>query len=596
MKQFFKFMLASLVGMVLAITILFSSFFIIISIVAASSDKEVKVKDNSVLRITLSQEIQDHAKEDPFENFDFNTFEVNQPLGLDAILENIEKAKTDEKIEGIVLEVSGLQAGMGTIMEIRNKLQEFSDETDKWIYAYSETYTQYAYYLATTADEVHLYPEGGMEVKGLYTEIAMMKGMFDKMGIDMQVFRGPDNKYKSFAETFMYEEISAENREQIQRFIDVIWDDWKVSIGEARGMSVDKLDMLADSVVIRNPKDAVEQGLVDKLSYKDEFEAMIRAKLELEEDKDIEYVSLGKYNKVPKKKGEDEPKSWKVKDKVGVIFAAGGIVSGRGEPGQMGSATIVEAVEAAEKDSTIKAVVLRVNSGGGSALASDVMWRSLEKLKESKPLIVSMGDVAASGGYYISCGGDKIFADANTITGSIGVIGLIPNAGELLKDKMGLNFSTVRTNENANFLSVVRPATGMERTVINESITDVYETFLNRVAEGRGMTTDEVDSIARGRVWVGPDAKEIGLVDELGGLEDAIAAAAEVAELENYKIKTFPEEEDPFEALIKELSGDAKIYLAKELLGDEYIYYKHLNKFKDMQGIQLIMPYEVIIH
>jgi protease-4 len=595
MKGFLKYLLASFLGVFAAIIFMGLFFMVIFSAIASFSDKEPSIKENSILHLTLSQQIVDHAEDNPFENFDFNTFQVKNQIGLDKLLKTLDKAAIDDNIRGIFLDLSGLQAGNSTIMEVRKGIEQFK-ESGKFIYAYSEGYSQYAYYLASLADEVHLYPEGQMDLKGLYMEVAMLKGMLDKIGVEAQVFRGPDNKYKSAAESLMYEKMSAENREQLQRLLDVMWEDWLNTVSSNRSISVADLEMYADSIVIRNADDALTKGLVDKLSFRDEVIQKLMAEVEVEDKDDLELVTYGKYQGVPRPKVEGETKSYKIKDKVGVIYAAGAIVSGGGEQGQMGSATIVKAIEAAQEDTTVKAIVMRVNSGGGSALASDVMWRAVEKAKEEKPFVVSMGDVAASGGYYISCGADQIWADENTITGSIGVIGLIPNVQELMTEKMGINFDVIRTNDQSDFLSVMRPARDMETAVINESITEVYETFLGKVSEGRGLPVELVDSFARGRVWIGADAMERGLVDSLGGLNEAIEAAARLAELDEYKIRSFPEEKDPFQQIMEEFNAQVETYFGERIFGDEFIYVQKIKQLKDINGVQMRMPYEVIIH
>ena len=424
-------------------------------------------------------------------------------------------------------------------------------------------------------------------------EMAMLKNMLNKVGVEAQVFRGPDNKYKSAAEALMYDKMSPENREQMQRLLDVVWEDWLTTVSNSRNISVDQLEAFADSILIREPQDAVKYGLVDKLSFRDEVMELLMAAVEVEKKDDLNMVSLAKYSKVPRVEVEGEEKPYKIKNKIGVIYASGNIVSGSGEQGQMGSASIVKAIEAAEKDTTVKAIVMRVNSGGGSALASDVMWRAAQKAKETKPFVVSMGDVAASGGYYISCGADMIFADENTITGSIGVIGIIPNMQELMTEKVGINFDVVRTNEQSDFLSVMRPARENESDIINESITRVYDTFISKVSEGRGIEAALVDSFARGRVWIGRDALERNLVDSLGGLDDAISAAAKLASLDNYKLRVFPKDKDPFQALMEGFNAQA--YFGTKMFGDDFVYVEKIKSLREIQGIQMRLPYEMII-
>ncbi|HAS36136.1 MAG TPA: signal peptide peptidase SppA [Flavobacteriales bacterium] len=594
MKGFLKSFFASFLGVFAALIFMGLFIMVIVSAIGSLSDDKPEIKENSILQIRLAKEIVDHAVDNPFENFDFQSFDMKSQIGLDDVLSSLDNASVDPKIKGIFLDISGLNAGMATIMEVRKAIDAFK-ESGKFIYAYSEGYSQFGYYLASAADEVHLYPEGEMDLKGLYMEMAMLKNMLNKVGVEAQVFRGPDNKYKSAAEALMYDKMSPENREQMQRLLDVVWEDWLTTVSNSRNISVDQLEAFADSILIREPQDAVKYGLVDKLSFRDEVMELLMAAVEVEKKDDLNMVSLAKYSKVPRVEVEGEEKPYKIKNKIGVIYASGNIVSGSGEQGQMGSASIVKAIEAAEKDTTVKAIVMRVNSGGGSALASDVMWRAAQKAKETKPFVVSMGDVAASGGYYISCGADMIFADENTITGSIGVIGIIPNMQELMTEKVGINFDVVRTNEQSDFLSVMRPARENESDIINESITRVYDTFISKVSEGRGIEAALVDSFARGRVWIGRDALERNLVDSLGGLDDAISAAAKLASLDNYKLRVFPKDKDPFQALMEGFNAQAHAYFGTKMFGDDFVYVEKIKSLREIQGIQMRLPYEMII-
>ncbi len=410
--------------------------------------------------------------------------------------------------------------------------------------AYSEYYSHYTYYIATAADEIFLYPEGEMDFKGLRTELMFFKGALEKMEVVPQIIRGSNNKFKSAMEPFMYDKMSDANREQIMKYLNSMWGHMLTGISESRDISVDQLNLLADSMKIQSTADAIAYKLIDKAMYKDEILAELRSKLDIGADDDIETANLEDYMDV-----EDPDQKLKealgkdTGDKVAIVYATGSIEGGNGDNETIGSERISRAIRKARLDSTIKAVVLRVNSPGGSALASDVMWREMILCKEKKPVVVSMGDVAASGGYYIACPADKIFANPTTITGSIGVFGLMPYAGDFFENKLGITTDRAMTNDHADMGSPFRMLSDYEFNTIQKGVDKIYDQFTSKVAEGRGMTQAEVDDIGQGRVWTGIDAKEVGLVDELGGLSAAIAYAAETAELDDYDVTTFPKKE-----------------------------------------------------
>jgi len=599
MKQFFKYVFASVFGVVIGGLVLFGLMFVILigaasALESLSNDKEVKVEDNAILRFKFNGEIVDRATQDPFAELDFGPFQGTKQTGLNDVLKALDQAKDDERIEGIYMNISSVPAGIGSIEEIRNALVDFKT-SGKWIVAYSEVYSQGAYYLATTADEIYLYPQGGMDFKGLATKIMFFKKALEKLDIDVQIIRGPDNKYKSAVEPFMYDKMSEANKEQLTALLHSAWGHMSANIAQSRGITVGELMVIADSLKAQDPKDAVSLGLIDATKHEDEVMDILMEKVGEDERDDLEFISLGKYAKAKVKKKEGETPAYKIKDKVAVVYAQGSINSGKGEEGTIGSVTTAAAIRKAREDSAVKAIVLRVNSPGGSALASDVIWRETVLAKAEKPFVVSMGDLAASGGYYISAYGDKIFAEPTTITGSIGVFGMIPNAKKLLNDRMGLTFDEVKTNENAIGISIDEPMSDYQNKVIQESVVMVYDTFLTRVAKGRSMSVKEVDAIAQGRVWTGLEAKEIGLVDEIGGLHDAIAYAAEQAELEEYKLKELPEQKDPFEELMKELSGQAHVTYMKYTLGDAYPYVMQLKEITSHDGIQARMPFHLNI-
>ena len=584
MKQFLKFTLAAAVGLVLGVF----SIIIIFSILAASGDsKEVQLDEPHVLRIELNGEIQDRVEEMAFDLSEITGQDVNI-LGLNDILANIKKAKTDENIKGIYIEIGMISAGFATREEIRNALLDFK-ESGKFITTYSEIYTQGSYYLASVADYICMYPEGGMELRGLNSTIPFFTNALKKMGIEPQVIR--HGKFKSAVEPFMLTEMSDENREQIETYMGSIWEHFLKNVASDRELTIDRLNEIADNLEIQNTEDAVRLGLVDSLFYRDQFQNHLANLMEQENYDDINFVSLKKYNKVKNENARDKFK----KEKVAVIYAQGEIQSGEGSETVIGSERISKAIRKARKDEKVKAIVLRVNSPGGSALASDVIWREMKLANEEKPVVVSMGDVAASGGYYIACASDKIYASPNTITGSIGVFGIMPNIEELMTDKIGITFDNVKTNKFADLGSVNRPLTQEEYDIIQKGVVDVYNTFTSKVAEGRDMSQENVDDIGQGRVWSGTNAMDINLIDEYGGLEAAVAGAAELAELEDYRIYELPEQKDPFQELLEQLEEDMQTSWIKYQLGDQYKYYKTIQDIKHLKGVQARMPYQFVI-
>ena len=584
MKQFLKFTLAAAVGLMLGVF----SIIIIFSILAASGDsKEVQLDKPHVLRLELNGEIQDRVEEMPFDLSEITGQDVNI-LGLNDILANIKKAKTDENIKGIYIEIGMISAGFATREEIRNALLDFK-ESGKFITTYSEIYTQGSYYLASVADYICMYPEGGMELRGLNSTIPFFTNALKKMGIEPQVIR--HGKFKSAVEPFMLTEMSDENREQIETYMGSIWEHFLKNVASDRELTRDRLNEIAENLEIQTTEDAVRLGLVDSLFYRDQFQNHLANLMEQENYDDINFVSLKKYNKVKNENARDKFK----KEKVAVIYAQGEIQSGEGSETVIGSERISKAIRKARKDEKVKAIVLRVNSPGGSALASDVIWREMKLANEEKPVVVSMGDVAASGGYYIACASDKIYASPNTITGSIGVFGIMPNIEELMTDKIGITFDNVKTNKFADLGSVNRPLTQEEYDIIQKGVVDVYNTFTSKVAEGRDMSQENVDDIGQGRVWSGTNAMDINLIDEYGGLEAAVAGAAELAELEDYRIYELPEQKDPFQELLEQLEEDMQTSWIKYQLGDQYKYYKTIQDIKHLKGVQARMPYQFVI-
>ncbi len=555
-------------------------FFVLIAIISATvssaGNEEVKVSEGSILHISFNQAIKERSSNNPFESLNLGKLRAKQQPGLNDILGEIKNAKTDENIKGIYLDVQSIAAGIATTEEIRNALLDFK-KSGKFIYAYAEEYTQGAYYLASVSDKIYLNPQGALTLNGLSSQLTFFKGALDKLEIEPEVIR--HGKYKSAIEPFIRANMSEENRTQIAGFIDPIWNHMATNIAASRKLKKEEIYLIADSLKARNANTALELKLVDQLAYYDQFVEDINVKCGKKKSDELQLISISKYKNAVKSSGF-------AKDKIAVIYANGEIQSGEGDDNTIGSETLAEAIAQARKDEKVKAIVLRVNSPGGSALASDIIWREVILAKKSKPVVVSMGDVAASGGYYISCAADKIFAEPNTITGSIGVFGLMFNAGNMFKNKLGITFDTYKTSNYTDLGTMSRPLTPGERLIMQNSVDEVYNTFTSRVAEGRKMKQADVDSIGQGRVWSGVDAKRIGLVDELGGVEDAIKAAASLAKLKEFRIKSLPEQEEPFQMLMSDLSSEAKTWYMENKLGVGYEYYKAANDLVKVQGIQ----------
>ena len=587
MKEFIKFMFASFLGTLLTVIILMVIMFGMIAGIASMAEKkEVKLKANTVLKINWDTPIYDRSPENPFEQFDFATMQPNRPLGLNVILKNIEKAANDPDIDGIFLNMEDVQAGISTLDEIRNKLLEFK-KSGKFIISYANGYDQGAYYLASLSDEIYMNPDGMILFKGLNAQLVFLKKLLDKLDIDVQVIRGPDNKYKSAVEPLIYEKMSNANREQMEALLNSIWGKLILDISKSRGISIEDLNKAADNLDLVSAEKAVELKFIDGLMYEDEILEKLKQKTGITSDSKLRSVTFGKYTNVERKK-----KKKSTRDRIAVVYAQGDIIQGKSQPNSIGSETMARALRKARKDEKVKAIVFRVNSPGGDALASEIIRREVVLAKKEKPVIISMGDVAASGGYWISASADYIFAEPTTITGSIGVFGIIPNFQGLFNDKLGITFDNVMTNKNADFIDVMKPLNEYQYKKIDQEITRIYNKFVNLVASSRNLGAEYVDGIARGRVWSGADALKLGLVDKMGGLEDAIAYAAEKAELgENYRIREYPVRKPFYQQLIEELQGDVKARFIGNELGEYKTYYDQIQSLKRMQGIQARLPY-----
>ncbi len=591
MKDFLKFMLASMVGYLLISLILIFFFMILLFSVASLGEKEtVVVPGNAILHLTLDKPVKDRGTKKP-SLYNFTNFSMDKTPGLDDILACLKKAKEDEHIKGIYLDLSNLQAGIATIDEIRTGLIGFK-ESGKFIYSYADMYSQGSYYLATAGDKIYMHPKGMMLFKGLYAEVTFFKNTLEKLDVKAQLIRPKNNRFKSAMEPFIADRMSDANREQTSRFITSMWDHMVEQISLARNIPVAELNRLATELEPTKESDvAVDANLLDGLLYKDEFLAEIRKKLEIKEEKKIPSISLKKYMEYePLKKDR-----MLAKNKIAVIYALGSIGGGEGDDYTIGSEKLSKTIREARLDTNVRAIVLRVNSPGGDALASDVILRELMLAKFKKPVVASYGDVAASGGYWISCMADKIVAHENSITGSIGVFGFIPNMEGLLENKLGLTFDQVETNANAEFMAINRPMTGKEQEVLQYEVDEIYATFLAYVAEARKIPVEKVDSIAQGRVWSGTDAKRIGLIDQFGGLDDAIKLASEMASITDYKVVSLPKQKDPFQQIMDELMGkDTETRIQKEI-GEFYPYYRIWKEIYAMKGIQARMPCQLQI-
>lgn len=564
MKQFFKYAGASALGsLVVGVVLAFFFVFILVGAFERSVNElfgdlendSVEIDENSVLHLRLSSDMPDQGPIDEW-NIGLGGFQNTKKAGLNTILEAIERAKTDDLINGIYLDVSDATAGLAQIEEIRNKLIEFK-KTGKFIYAFGELYNHKGYYLASVSDVIAVYPEGLIQFTGLNSTVMFYKGLIDKLGIEVSVIRGSNNKFKSAVEPFLYDKMSVANRKQVGVYLHSLWGHMLKGISKYRKLSVDELNMYADSMKVRSAEDAVKYKLADRVAYKDEVISDMIKLSKMGSDEYISFISISSYMKdsrLEEKSPKQKREKHKDDDKIAVIYAEGNIIDGKADEGTIGSQTLSKQIKKARRDESVKAVVLRVNSPGGSALASDVIWRELILTKAQKPLIVSMGNVAASGGYYISCCADKIFASPNTITGSIGVFGILPNTENMFRDKLGITFDRVNTNSHSDLGAITRGLTEKEFRVIQQGVDDIYDDFITKVAKGRKkLSKADVDSIGQGRVWTGKDALELGLVDELGGLEDAIEEAAERADLDDYFILEIPEKTTPLEQFVSKM-------------------------------------------
>ena len=578
--------LSTIVGLFVFMMLFFFGILIIGAIFGGDSDS-VAVKDDSVINLDLSSISNDYAGKftDPL----VNLFSEKSTVGLSDIINAIKEAKSDDKIKGISILNNDCNLGMAQRKALRDELQNFK-KSGKFIVSYADVYSQKEYYLNSVADTIYMNPVGEMDFKGLSAELMFFKDFQDKSGVKMEVIR--HGKFKSAVEPFLENKMSDANREQTSALLNSVWNAVLTDISISRKIPVEKLNEIADDLLARTPEMAKAANLIDKIAYEDQYHDGIRKALKVKKGEDYNAVDIEDYAKnvmlSPKDGGES--------DKIAIIYAQGEITSGEGDVNEIGEGSMRRSLQEAKKDKNIKAIVLRIDSPGGNALTSDLIWREIEITKKVKPVVVSMGNLAASGGYYIACNVNQIFAEANTITGSIGVFGILPNFTQLA-NKIGINTEVVSTNSNAANYSPFRPLDENTRAFTQESVEHIYSTFVTRVANGRKMTFQNVDAIAQGRVWSGAEALKIGLVDKIGGLDDALEAAAKLAKIKKYSTKNYPEYDKKFGEIFQNLPfAKTKENLIKEEIGIEnYAILQKIKKFNNRKGAQTLMPFELEI-
>ena len=587
MKSFFKTFFASFLGSaVLLLVVVIFIFGSLIASIASSSEANVTLKPKTVLYMNLNYDIPERTNSNSLEMY-FNVDKIDM-AGMNDILNNLDAAAIDPNIEGIFLDLSTIGTSSANIEEIRNRLISFK-ESGKFIISYGEAYTQSAYYLASVSDKIYMLPDGVLDIHGISSQSMFYKHLLEKLDIEMQIIRPANNKFKSAVEPYFLDEMSDANREQTSVYLNSMWNTICNDISASRNIKVETINKLADDMTLMfDTKAAVDNGFIDELIYKDELLAKLHELTNTPDNKKLNIIKNTQYAKV-------RPEMMTGEDNIAIVYASGQIIDGEGNENEIGSTTLSAALRKARTDKKVKAIVMRVNSPGGSAVASEVIRREVELAAKEKPVIVSMGNYAASGGYWISSTADYIFADPNTLTGSIGVFGTIPNLKGFLNDKIGLTFDEVKTNKNSDFGSLSKPLTPYQMTMMQKHVTETYDNFITLVSETRDLRKTFVDSIAQGRVWSGTDALEIGLVDELGGIDKAIAYAADKAGLTSYSIKEFPKQEDPLGNLFK---TETQEYYAKSLmkknLGSSYKYLEAIENISKIEGIQALMPMVVV--
>ena len=580
--------LSTIVGLFVFLMLFFFGI-VLIATIFDGEPEEITVKSNSVIELDLSEVTHDYGGKFYFK--DFNKYETNQD-GLFNVINAINNAKTEDDIKGISILNNESELGMAQRKALRDALEDFK-KSGKFVMAFANSYSQKEYYLNSVANTIYINPVGDLDFKGLSAELMFFKDLQEKSGIKMEVIR--HGKYKSAVEPFLDNKMSEANREQTKSLLNSIWSSVLADISKSRNISVAKLNEIASGLLARTPEMAKAEKLVDVIAYEDVYHDAIRKKLKVDKDEDYNKISILDYARKVATTSESNDSQ----DKIAVIYAQGEIMSGEGDVNTIGEGSMNRSLIEARKDENVKAIVLRINSPGGNALTSDLIWREIELTKKVKPVVVSMGNYAASGGYYIACNANKIFAEKNTITGSIGVFGILPNFTQLAT-KIGIHTEQVKTNENAAEYSPFVPMDEKFKAVTLESVEQIYKTFVSHVAVGRKMTVAQVDSIAQGRVWSGSQALKIGLVDKIGGMDDAIKEAASLAKIKEYSIVDFPEYEKSLKELFEKFgltSAKTKEFFIKEELGEEtYRLMEQLKKIQARKGVQAMMPFEITIH
>ncbi|WP_395053162.1 signal peptide peptidase SppA [Flavobacterium sp.] len=577
--------LATIVGLFVFIMICFFGL-LLIGALFGNSDETVQVKSNSVIELDLSKINNDYAGKVNYKDFDF--FKAKHD-GLFDVIKAIEYAKTDDKIKGISILNNTSALGLAQTKALRDELESFK-KSGKFVYSYADYYSQRDYYLNSVANTMYINPIGELEFKGLSAEIMFFKDFQEKSGVKVEVIR--HGKYKSAVEPFLENKMSDANREQTTALLNSVWNSVISEVSKSRNVTVERLNLVANGLLARTPEMAKNEKLIDKIAYEDVYHSDIKKVLKINEDEDYDSVSIEDYAE----KVATNSINFDAKDKIAVIYAQGEIQSGEGDVTIIAEGAMRRSLQEARKDKNVKAIVLRIDSPGGNALTSELIWREIELTKKVKPVVVSMGNYAASGGYYIACNADKIFAEENTITGSIGVFGMLPNFSQAT-NKLGINTEIVKTHENASGYSPFKPLDENYRSFAQEGVEKIYSTFVNRVATGRKMTFEQVDAIGQGRVWTGSDALKIGLVDKIGGLDEAIKEAAKLGKTSKYRTQDFPEFEKDFGDFLENFGlAQSKEKLIKEELGDEnYLILQRIKQITSQKGVMARMTYEMKI-
>lgn len=596
MKSFLKYVLATIVGILIANFVVLILFLLFIGTILTLSNQNVNVKENSLLTIRLDNTLTDRTSNNPLENIDLFSMTARPNLGLNKILASIRHAAQDNRIKGIYLNLTDIQGSFGalaTTEEIRNALKEFK-KSGKFIYSYSNLgYSQKAYYLASIADKIFVNPETPLLLSGMSSSVTFYKEALDKLGIQAEIVKV--GKFKSAVEPFIATEMSAANRQQIKRYLNSSWESITTAIAESRDIPVDTINALADRFDFYTTKTLKEMGFFDGIVYEDEMIDILKEKCGVEHEDKLNSITLTDYQNLPEINQQQDFSD----NKIAVIYAQGEI--GLEQSNSSIGPELANTIREARKNKNIKAIVMRVNSPGGSALTSDIIWREVCLARQSKPVIVSMGDVAASGGYYISCAADTIVAEPTTLTGSIGIFGMFFTGEKLIKEKLGIHTDVVNTNQHSDFggsypLPIPissRSLTEYERNVLQRYVNQGYATFIDRVMQGRNLEYNHLDSIAQGRVWTGKDALSIGLIDVLGGLEDAIHIAAAKANIEKYELVEYPRIKDPVEELFSQLTGNIRARIIQEELEAYYDIHEEIKTLTENQGILARLPFHL---